>query len=419
MKKWLCMLLLLCLPLAALAEPQDVLDAFLNRNYALVESMLSDEVRAMIGAEELKQAWEGQLALLGDEVSLHEYSQQGGAHVFTLLHENGAQNLIVVLDGNGRVTTLLLQPAVVELAQDRALPDGVTETDALLFAATPRELSAKILRPAAENAPYAVLVQGSGPSDMDETIGANKPLRDLADQLAALGVGSIRFDKVTFAHPELPCETVEQEYLEPVAEALRVLKETTGAEQVYVIGHSQGGMLMPWLVQRCGFDGGAALAGTPMKLWEISYRQNLDLIALMPSEQQAALLAQVEAERERAENLAQMTDEEARQSVAFGMNAYYLKHMSALDAIAIAKEAGKPMLFLWGENDVQVSREAFEAWQEGLGDAQLYSYRSFPGLNHLFMPSDGSATIATVTAEYGVPSCMDAAVAQTVAEWIK
>ena len=49
--------------------------------------------------------------------------------------------------------------------------------------------------------PAAVLLAGSGPNDRDETIGRNKPLKDLAWGLASAGVGVLRFDKVTFAHP--------------------------------------------------------------------------------------------------------------------------------------------------------------------------------------------------------------------------
>jgi uncharacterized protein len=46
-----------------------------------------------------------------------------------------------------------------------------------------------------------VLLSGSGPQDRDETIGRNKPLKDLAWGLASAGVAVLRFDKVTHAHP--------------------------------------------------------------------------------------------------------------------------------------------------------------------------------------------------------------------------
>ena len=44
-----------------------------------------------------------------------------------------------------------------------------------------------------------VLVHGSGPNDRDETIGPNKPFRDIAHGLAAAGIGTLRYDKRTYA----------------------------------------------------------------------------------------------------------------------------------------------------------------------------------------------------------------------------
>src|SRR5665254_10563 len=50
--------------------------------------------------------------------------------------------------------------------------------------------------------PFAavVLVQGSGPSDRDETIGPNKPFRDIAWGLASAGIAVLRYDKRTFVY---------------------------------------------------------------------------------------------------------------------------------------------------------------------------------------------------------------------------
>src|SRR5206468_4132840 len=50
--------------------------------------------------------------------------------------------------------------------------------------------------------PAVVLLSGSGAHDRDETIGRNKPLKDIAWGLASRGVAVLRFDKVTYAHPE-------------------------------------------------------------------------------------------------------------------------------------------------------------------------------------------------------------------------
>ena len=48
--------------------------------------------------------------------------------------------------------------------------------------------------------PAVVLVHGSGPHDRDETIGPNKPLRDVADGLASRGIAVLRYEKRTRQH---------------------------------------------------------------------------------------------------------------------------------------------------------------------------------------------------------------------------
>ena len=48
--------------------------------------------------------------------------------------------------------------------------------------------------------PAAVLVHGSGSSNMDEKVGKLTPFRDIAQGLARRGVATIRYDKRSFAH---------------------------------------------------------------------------------------------------------------------------------------------------------------------------------------------------------------------------
>lgn len=425
MKKLLAFLLCLCiLAVPAFAEAPrqisavDVLKAFLAEDYTAVHNMLSPTVQSAITPGQLGQAWQSQLSLLGNYVSIAGMEAAGTAEALLLRHERGAQSLIIVRDEQGMLVSLLLQPATLPEVALRTLPEGASETEIRLFPDTERELQGKIIVPEAGNAPYVVFVHGSGPNDMDSTLYGNKPFLDLAYDLAALGVGSIRFDKITLRHPELPCDTVEQEYLIPVQEACRVLREMTGAERVFILGHSQGGMLMPWLVQACSASGGIALAGTPCALWEVSLQQNLDLISLMPQDQQPLLRAQIDAERARAEALSGLSADKARQQTVFGVNGFYLQYMGNLDQIAIAHETGVPMLFLRGGQDVQVSARQHDAWLERLGESPLYTAITYPELNHLFMPAQPDENIGNVTTCYAIPAHVDARVAQDIAAWI-
>jgi len=61
---------------------------------------------------------------------------------------------------------------------------GVTERDTAVVSGRVRLPATLSLPSGASRSPAVVLVHGSGPNDRDETVGANKPFRDLAAGLA-------------------------------------------------------------------------------------------------------------------------------------------------------------------------------------------------------------------------------------------
>ena len=83
--------------------------------------------------------------------------------------------------------------------------------------------------------PGVVLVGGSGPVDMDETIGPDKPLRDLAHGLAAQGIAVLRYDKRTHDHAALVVQDkhfdIDGEYTDDALAALKQLRATPGIDR--------------------------------------------------------------------------------------------------------------------------------------------------------------------------------------------
>ncbi len=81
-----------------------------------------------------------------------------------------------------------------------------------------------------ENPPVVVMVQGSGQSDYDETISANKPFRDIAEGLAKHGVASICYNKRYYQYAAAAAEkvntlTIQDEVTEDVGEAIAFAKQ--------------------------------------------------------------------------------------------------------------------------------------------------------------------------------------------------
>ena len=133
MKKLICALLLLCLSLPAFAAQTDiansVVDAFIANDFQKIESLLNDEVRAAIGAEQLEQAWAMQTQALGEFIDIADLQTDGSTEILLLRHENGAQNLIITCDDQGKIAGLVLSPAAPSAPMvDRALPGNAVET---------------------------------------------------------------------------------------------------------------------------------------------------------------------------------------------------------------------------------------------------------------------------------------------------
>jgi dienelactone hydrolase len=262
-----------------------------------------------------------------------------------------------------------------------------------------------------------VMVQGAGPQDRDETIGPNKPFRDLAEGLAAQGVATLRYEKRTRAFPLwfTPLNTtLDNEMINDALAALKVARAQPECGAVILLGHSLGGMFSAEIANRSGIpEGVVVLAGAVTPLDEILERQighNLRL-AGKPAEEIAAEIAKLEA---------QFADLRAGKALTtdtiVGVPAPYWQDVLRRDPAAEFAKLELPVLALEGGRDVQVNVTDFDGLVKILSqraNAKL-STKLFPALNHLFMPVAESAT----GAEYFESNAIPPEVIATIAGWI-
>ena len=89
--------------------------------------------------------------------------------------------------------------------------------------------------------PALALVHGSGPHDRDETIGPNKPFRDLAEGLASQGIAVVRYEKRTQAYAQKLASvknfTVDEETVDDAVAVVTLLRKTPGIDprRVFVL----------------------------------------------------------------------------------------------------------------------------------------------------------------------------------------
>ncbi|NLE97262.1 MAG: alpha/beta hydrolase [Propionibacterium sp.] len=287
------------------------------------------------------------------------------------------------------------------------------------------ELPGTLTQPSGEAEPVAVvLLWGSGPHDRDSTIGTagNAILRDLAHGLADHGISSLRFDKRTFAAQgsyDPATFTVDDEYLDDAASALDLLASHPDLDGhlLFVVGHSQGGMVLPEVLARNPeAAGGISLAGSPRSLFDIIVDQQADALAAsgITEEQQAA---QLDLVREAMDEAKALDDPEGEVPVTLrqSMGAPYVVSLNRLDPVGTAQALEVPLLFLHGEADQQVYLEAdFRAWEAALEGEDDVEFRSYPGLTHFFRESQGGSALD----DMNEPATVDEQMIEDMANWL-
>jgi dienelactone hydrolase len=270
--------------------------------------------------------------------------------------------------------------------------------------------------------PAVVLVHGSGPEDRDETVGANKPFRDLAWGLASLGVAVLRYEKRTKQYAtklagkvlEL---TLQEETIDDALDAAGRLRSAEGidARRVFVLGHSLGGLAIPRIGKGdAKIAGLIILAGSTRPLEDIIVEQ-LDYLASLDPAAAAAGASRLAELRAEARKVKQLTAADlSGTNLFFGGSARYWLDLRAYDAAATARGLKQPLLILQGQRDYQATEADFEGWQRALGECHNATFKLYPELNHLFMAGEGKSR----PSEYERSGHVAEGVIADIAAWI-
>lgn len=426
---WMAALLALTTLTASAAEAPAALSARLldrlqARDYAAVEAMFTPAMAQAVPADKLQGAWESLPAQFGafKQRGQAQISESRGMQIALtrLQFERGAVNAQITIDADGQVSGLWLQP-VADVIPVPAVPvdASYTETEVSIGSGE-NALPATLAMPKGKG-PFSavVLVHGSGPHDRNETIGPNRPFLDIARGLAAQGIAVLRYEKRTRVYPQAYAQgvyTVDQETTDDAVAALALLRTLDGVDpkRVFVLGHSQGGMLAPRVARRAPYVAGVILLAAPARsLLTILPEQNRRLLgAQADGEQGKAFLANLDAQIAHVRDPATAPEDTA---TPLGVPAGYWRSIEAVDAIGDARSINQPLLFLQGGRDFQVVDADWQRWQATFKQDPRATFHLYPALNHLAIAGTGPATLA----EYQQPGHVDATLVADIARWIK
>jgi dienelactone hydrolase len=409
-------------PAALATQALDRLDA---GDYAQVEALFGPQMAAAVPADKLKAVWESLPAQAGKATGRGEasVSTQGDvALVQVPLHFEKAELVAkFAIGGDGKIAGFLVQPAQVATPAPAVADDAAIVEREFPVGDGERALPGTLALPKGDGPfPAVVLVHGSGPHDRDETIGPNKPFLDLARGLAAQGIAVLRYEKRTKARPQDfagGAFGVDDETTFDAVLAVDALRKTDGVDpkRVFVLGHSQGGLMAPRVAALSGHVDGLILLAAPARpLLDILIEQNRRLAVLddgktSDAERDAinALIAQVRVARDPA------TDPMAKGPM--GLSAGYWRSIDSVDPVAEAKRVNLPMLVLQGARDIQVVDADWQAWKGAFHDDPKVTFKLYDSLNHLAIAGEGEGSLA----EYQRPGHVDPKLIDDVASWIK
>lgn len=245
--------------------------------------------------------------------------------------------------------------------------------------------------------PCVVLVHGSGPSDRDETIGANKPFKDIAWGLASNDIIVLRYDKRTKVYPEetavLNNLTLKEEIIDDVFAAIDLLitNEKVNKSKIFVLGHSLGAMAAPQIAFENDKIRGLIMLAAPARgLEDLIYNQTVYLANLdsIIDETEFDNIILVDESRKKIQSM-NITEDE----MVLGVYKSYWEYLNNYDPVITAEDLSIPMMIVQGLRDYQVTYDYdFLVCNETFSDNPNVFLKTYDDLNHLFIAGTGTPT---------------------------
>ncbi len=415
-----------------IARSNKVFDWFQQEKFDSVYSLFDAEMKRKLDVSKIEGAWEQFIMMYGNVTSSDELRvEEIKSHFVTkrsVKLEKGKITLSVNFDSLAQVAGLFISPGEIpytpaEYVNAELFTELRIEYGGILVKNSGRLSIPKSKTPM----PVVIIVPGSGGIDKDCSIGPNKIYKDLAWGLASKGIAAFRYDKKTHHYLNKLLEddslgkepfTVENEYLQDLEEIISAIaaRKEINPNQTYILGHSQGGYLIPMLNKKFkNIAGYISMAGTlreipSLAIEQIEYINGSQKLASKDSGAMADL-----KEKMQNSTRARIHSMTSNAQVMGPYTVDYWKYLAAYHPEELALKINKPLYVLQGERDYQVKMLDFDIWKKTMQNKKQVSFKSYPTLNHLFIDGKGPS----MPKEYTQAGNMSEEVVNDIVNWLK
>jgi dipeptidyl aminopeptidase/acylaminoacyl peptidase len=435
MKKATLLFLLLLLTTASFSQgmislfgrANDFFDLMGQRKFTEAHALFDANLQSKVPAAELEKLWGELSKRYGNFESAAAVQGKAQGEYFAVVTDakfaNDTQSFIMGFDKAEKIAGFYLQPkSTAAKYLNPAYADTTLYSSREIYIKTPgHSLVGLLTTPKnAGNYPIVVLVHGSGPHDMDETVGPNKPLKDLAAGLAAKGIASIRYVKRTMIYSGEfgGAFTVKEETIDDAVAAVNLAATLPGVDkkEIYLFGHSLGGMLAPRIANLAPAVKGLILAAAPArKFSDLMAEQSKYMYELSKDTTQAIKKqltnALAEVDRTRITQAGSMKPD----SAILGIPVSYWVDLNTYNQVETAKKLNKRMLIFQGANDFQVAVADLNVWSAALSKKSNVTLKLYPDLNHLMSSQLEKGTIA----QYQQAASVSESLINDIVAWIR
>jgi dienelactone hydrolase len=403
----------------------DIVTLLMKNNFSGVYSFFDSSISSQITAEEFASIWEQQVipshgTIIGI-VKTRVSNESGFSVVYVTCNfsEVDILDVKILFNSERKVVSLLVVPVQEEFQYTPpSYVDLSLFTEEEVVIGSGEWMLPGTLTVPNGNGPFpaVVLVHGSGPNDRDETYGPNKPFKDIAWGLASQGIVVLRYEKRTKQYPNESAAienfTVEDETIDDALAGVDLLNnsEDMNHSDIFVLGHSLGGMLAPQIaLQDDRIDGLIILAGPTRPLEDLMLEQTQYLANLSGINQSN----QIESIKDMVEKIKNLDINESE--LVLGAPKSYWIYLSTYDPVVTAQSLHIPMLILQGKRDYQVTMIDFARWNNTFSKRASVTLLTYQLLNHFFIAGTGVPN----NSEYLIEGHVAEEVILDIGVWIK